>query len=824
MRPILRLAAGAAILLTVGSVSAPLAAAGTCTPIDNRIASHIGPRIAVAPRTSTQIITTPSPDVPKTTVNGATVISHIILSDVGTVRSVKIKDISLSHTNLSDITLRLRAPDGSLVLLANSLAGASMSGTTFSDAAPSIFVGLPPYTGTFAPQEWLAQLFGQSIAGDWRLEVSDGGTPAAGTLTAWTLEVTPEACGSQPVAAISASPNPAAPGANVTFDAGASTPATGATITHYEWDLDGDGTFETDTGTTPTASMSYPSKATYAIGVRVTDNLGNSDIRTIALAVTAKPHATISITPSSPLSLVNATLDASGASDPDGTIVRYEWDLDGDGTFETDAGNIPTIQRLFGTSGPRNVSVLVTDDSGATDVAVQSISVQNRAPTADFGLQATPAIVGASTVLDSGLSVDLDGTITNREWDFDNDGTYETGSSASPTVTHVFPASGTYTVGLRVTDNGGDSATTTRDIVATQAPVAAVVADPLVTRPGTLVTFDPAGSFDPDVLGSVVSYGWDFDGNGTIDQTTLTGAPVTHGYAAFGSYLARLTVTDDLGAQGTATVLISVHNDGPVAALSISPTTAATGETVTLSAAGSLDPDGAIAKYEWDIDGNGSFEFNSGVNPTITRSFPNRMSVTVRVRVTDSDGATAVASSPLTVNPPPTSPGGGSGGSGGSGGGSGAGGGSGSGSGGGGGAAGAGPGGGAGGTGDPGIGSFTASLSGASIQALRRAIQRGVGVRCHVDRKATCSLELFVQARDAKRLKLARGKRAKRPVRIARGHTASAASGSQAVTLKLTPKARKALRRARRIVVIVQGTATDGVGGTASLRRAVMLR
>ena len=240
-----------------------------------------------------------------------------------------------------------------------------------------------------------------------------------------------------------------------------------------------------------------------------------------------------------------------------------------------------------------------------------------------------------------------------------------------------------------------------------------------------------------------------------------------------------------------------------------------------------LDPDGAIAKYEWDLDGNGSYEFSSGTNPTITRTFPNRMSVTVRVRVTDSDGATAVATGPLTVNTPPTSPGGG--GSGGSGGGSGAGGGAGGGSGAGGGAGagaggGSGSGDGAGGGTAPGTGSFTASLSGASIQALRRAIQRGVGVRCHVDRKATCSLELFVQARDAKRLKLARGKRAKRPVRIARGRAASAASGSQAVTLKLTPKARKALRRARRIVVIVQGTATDGEGAKATLRRAVMLR
>ncbi len=107
----------------------------------------------MAPRAGTSIITTASPDVPKTTVDGATVVSHIILTDSGTVRTVKIRDLSVSHTNLSDLTLRLRAPDGSLVLLANSLAGANMTGTTFSDAAPSIFVGLPPYAGTFAPQE-----------------------------------------------------------------------------------------------------------------------------------------------------------------------------------------------------------------------------------------------------------------------------------------------------------------------------------------------------------------------------------------------------------------------------------------------------------------------------------------------------------------------------------------------------------------------------------------------------------------------------------------------------------------------------------------------
>ena len=67
-------------------------------------------------------------------------------------------------------------------------------------------------------------------------------------------------------------------------------------------------------------------------------------------------------------------LDASPSSDPDGSIARYEWDLDGNGTFEHDGGASPTVTHTFerykGLVDPRTrtVSVRVTDDAGATAV------------------------------------------------------------------------------------------------------------------------------------------------------------------------------------------------------------------------------------------------------------------------------------------------------------------------------------------------------------------------------------------------------------------------------------------------------------------------
>ena len=77
---------------------------------------------------------------------------------------------------------------------------------------------------------------------------------------------------------------------------------------------------------------------------------------------------------------------------------------------------------------------------------------------------------------------------------------------------------------------------------------------------------------------------------------------------------------------------------GPSATLAASTTSARTGEAVTFDASGSRDDDGTIAGYEWDLDGDGDFERDTGRSPVAHRTYDIPDDVTVTVRVSDDDG------------------------------------------------------------------------------------------------------------------------------------------------------------------------------------------
>ena len=71
------------------------------------------------------------------------------------------------------------------------------------------------------------------------------------------------------------------------------------------------------------------------------------------------------------------------ASDPDGTISTYLFDLDGDGTYELDSDGTPEASTIFATRGRRTIGVQVLDDSGAAAFATHDVTVARAARAPD---------------------------------------------------------------------------------------------------------------------------------------------------------------------------------------------------------------------------------------------------------------------------------------------------------------------------------------------------------------------------------------------------------------------------------------------------------
>jgi len=67
------------------------------------------------------------------------------------------------------------------------------------------------------------------------------------------------------------------------------------------------------------------------------------------------------------------------ASDLDGTIATYLFDLDGDGTYELDSDGMAEVSTVFPSRGRRTVGVQVLDDSGAAAFATLPVNVTRAA-------------------------------------------------------------------------------------------------------------------------------------------------------------------------------------------------------------------------------------------------------------------------------------------------------------------------------------------------------------------------------------------------------------------------------------------------------------
>jgi PKD repeat protein len=184
-------------------------------------------------------------------------------------------------------------------------------------------------------------------------------------------------------------------------------------------------------------------------------------------------------------------------------------------------------------------------------------------------------------------------------WDLDGDGKFEL---AGPRVVQrSFDAPGTY----HVTFDASQDVFTglfTAEMPAHGYATRTITVAPVNTPPGQQppsasftedhnpwytendIKFDASASHDPE--GQIVKYEWDWQSDGTYDETD-TAPTATHSYAFSGAYTVRLRVTDNDGHTGTAEGTVQVQDGVPpgkvIASQSTSASAASAGTPFTLA-------------------------------------------------------------------------------------------------------------------------------------------------------------------------------------------------------------------------------------------------
>jgi hypothetical protein len=199
--------------------------------------------------------------------------------------------------------------------------------------------------------------------------------------------------------------------------------------------------------------------------------------------------------------------------------------------------------------------------------------------------------------------------------------------------------------------------------IPTNNPPTADANGPYTVGEGETVTLDASDSFDLD--GTILSYEWDLDNDGSYDDAI--GVTTVTTFGDDGTFTVGLQVTNDAGASDTTTAVVSVLNLDP--SVSAAPTNQSLQysdqiSNVTITASDVAADTLSLTAIAWQVDGGG---FNAGL--------PNGLALTasgctnyctwtlsgvagvatgvytVRLTVEDEDGGISTVDATITVLP-----------------------------------------------------------------------------------------------------------------------------------------------------------------------------
>jgi PKD repeat protein len=311
------------------------------------------------------------------------------------------------------------------------------------------------------------------------------------------------------------------------------------------------------------------------------------------------PVAKFWFDPGSPSTDSVVHFDAGGSSDPDGEVVSYEWDVDGDGV--TDATG-ETLDYSYANPGTYDVTVTVSDGTHTANrtktIVVSGLTYERDAVAVDFG---------DSIAVPGGVNFSM-----------------KNGHNESVTIAEIYvDPRHNYVDWLEAHDTGPS----------TDAPEIVVSPE---SNPGTYANTSDGFLLGPG--GQILelddsSHSYDVNGSVRVDAGNTTNVTLAEFYAGGGSTDVdvstrpiRFAVRYEVDGRTLVSkfTLFGGANEAPTPEFDAP----CTGRDCELNASDSQDPDGTIVSYDWYVEG--ATPTGEAVNWTFASngSFPVTLAVT----------------------------------------------------------------------------------------------------------------------------------------------------------------------------------------------------
>ncbi len=280
----------------------------------------------------------------------------------------------------------------------------------------------------------------------------------------------------------------------------------------YSFDLDNDGDFNDDIVDQLESTLSpiYRQQGRYLVGVRVREEDGGRAVSSTVVEVLNAPPSAEIIAPMFVDEGQRFSVEVV-ATDPGNDILRYDWDVNGDGVYDLVGIGQNRQELVLEEEGAVVISVRVFDEAGDATIVNATINVRNVPAVVDVEVDG-PVYEGTLTRVRA-APVNPATDVESYAFDFDSDGIIDIEGLEVGEADFAWPDQGLKILTCYVDDGSSVTPVSIQVIVENVAPIVTMQNNGPVDE-GQLVTVTATVTDPGD---DTVTLSWDLDGDGIVD-------------------------------------------------------------------------------------------------------------------------------------------------------------------------------------------------------------------------------------------------------------------------------------------------------------------